>query len=81
MYPIKHHLQDTGPQVRSGVQRVKGPGNNGIAYYPIRVGESSDTTCVSEGPVGQSHSMRCWRTGLSGRKQAWQRVIRGIGWL
>ena len=37
--------------------------------------------CESEGVVGRSPSVRCWLTGLPGRKQACQRVFRIAGWL
>ena len=52
-----------------------------MTYYPNQAGESSDTTCVSEGRVGCAHELRRGLHCLTGRKQAGRRALRSAGWL
>ncbi len=62
MYPIKHHLQDTGPQVRSGVQRGKGLGNGEVLTAGLR----SETSEASHAKVKEARSGSAGERGSQG---------------
>ena len=62
MYPIKHHLQDTGPQVRNGVQRGKGLGNGKVLTAGLR----SETSETSHAKVKEARSGSAGERGSQG---------------